>query len=531
MKSVSNLASYLPAIALAGFCAAASAPAALANNISLSTPDGGMKLTGRLISFDGRTYQLETMIGPVEIDASSVTCEGEACPKLEDLKAEFSIASSSDLGADIVSSLVEEYGFANNYLSEQTIGDSADGASMVQLYSDAGDNMASITVTSADGSYGFEMLASGMTEIVVSSRPVADNEMEWFEAAGLPSPKNPSQERVFALDALAPMVSPANRIRSVSIDELAQIAAGQIRNWSELGGEDRPIRMILPMDGSSSLDIFVDLVMAPSRLTISDEIERAKGDETVANLVSSDPLAIGIASISAQRNAAIVPIRRICGPLTRPTEFSIKAEEYPLTLRLYMYTSGAPIDARTTDLINFATSDAAQDAIQFSGFVDQTIYPSPIDSQGVRLASAVASTTNPTELIMLREMSIDLVAAERLSTAFRFTSGSSGLDTKALGDIGRMADFLSEPNNQDYEILVLGFTDSIGRADLNTRLGLQRAEQVRDALQAAAGNRISPDRFTVRSYGSLAPVGCNETQEGRSINRRVEVWIRDRTIL
>ena len=30
----------------------------------------------------------------------------------------------------------------------------------------------------------------------------------------------------------------------------------------------------------------------------------------------------------------------------------------------------------------------------------------------------------------------------------------------------------------------------------------------------------------VQSYGELTPVGCNDTPEGRDLNRRVEVWVR-----
>ena len=75
----------------------------------------------------------------------------------------------------------------------------------------------------------------------------------------------------------------------------------------------------------------------------------------------------------------------------------------------------------------------------------------------------------------------------------------------------------------------MGFTDSFGRQDLNVILGQNRADQVLEALVDAAGGAISEDRISAQSFGPLAPVGCNETSAGRAINRRVEIWLRDRS--
>ena len=502
---------------------------AFAQTVTLKTPDGALSLTGELIEFDGQTYSLETMVGSIEIDASSVVCEGDSCPATEELRTEFTVATSEAVGTTLVSNIIEEYAFLNNFIAEQTFDSNAgaDVASM-ELLSESDESMATVSVEGSTSTEVFQRLASGEAAIAVTARPVNAAEIRSFEAAGLASPADPAQERVFALDALAPLVSPQNRTRSVSIEDMARIAAGRVRNWSELGGDDVPIRMVLPAEGTASFEVFNTLVMTPSRLRVSPSIERVASDLDVAEEVTRDATAIGVASISARRNAKIVPIRRVCGPLAKPTDFLVKAEEYPLTRRLYMYTSGATIAARTSDLINFATSDAAQDAIQRAGFVDQSISPSSIDDQGIRMAAAMTSADNPTSLAQTRDLAVELVTADRLSTAFRFNSGSAGLDTKALGDVSRMASYLTDDATERREILVLGFTDSIGRPDLNILLGQQRAEQVRDAILEASAGRIPADRFTVSSYGPLAPVGCNETAEGRAINRRVEIWIRDR---
>jgi len=75
---------------------------------------------------------------------------------------------------------------------------------------------------------------------------------------------------------------------------------------------------------------------------------------------------------------------------------------------------------------------------------------------------------------------------------------------------------------------LIGFTDSVGRGDLNLSLSQARAEQVRQALVSAAPpGALADSQIRVAGYGEMSPLGCNETLNGRRINRRVEVWSRD----
>lgn len=65
-----------------------------------------------------------------------------------------------------------------------------------------------------------------------------------------------------------------------------------------------------------------------------------------------------------------------------------------------------------------------------------------------------------------------------------------------------------------------GHTDSVGPEDYNQRLGQRRAEAVKRYL-VSKGLRSS--RLTARSFGESRPVASNDTDEGRQINRRVEL--------
>ncbi len=73
----------------------------------------------------------------------------------------------------------------------------------------------------------------------------------------------------------------------------------------------------------------------------------------------------------------------------------------------------------------------------------------------------------------------------------------------------------------DSNILIEGHTDSTGAASSNLKLSQQRADSVRQYLLA---NAAVPETHVVAvGYGSQKPLASNETAEGRSLNRRIDV--------
>ena len=76
--------------------------------------------------------------------------------------------------------------------------------------------------------------------------------------------------------------------------------------------------------------------------------------------------------------------------------------------------------------------------------------------------------------------------------------------------------------NPKSNILIEGFTDSIGNNQYNIKLSLQRANAVRDAITAKG---ISGERITTKGYGQQFPVESDATPAGRQKNRRVEIII------
>ena len=103
----------------------------------------------------------------------------------------------------------------------------------------------------------------------------------------------------------------------------------------------------------------------------------------------------------------------------------------------------------------------------------------------------------------------------------RFSSGRAQLTDAAGQELDQLVAKL-KADNQPVFVEIQGHTDSTGSDALNQQLGLQRAEAVRLRL-ARAGLPLA--RMATISYGESAPLADNNTREGRSTNRRVQLIV------
>ena len=75
--------------------------------------------------------------------------------------------------------------------------------------------------------------------------------------------------------------------------------------------------------------------------------------------------------------------------------------------------------------------------------------------------------------------------------------------------------------------MFVGFSDGIGPASGNRNIALARAKAVRNAVVAAteagSADRIDLD---VAAFGEALPMACDDSDWGRRVNRRVEIWVR-----
>jgi len=126
-------------------------------------------------------------------------------------------------------------------------------------------------------------------------------------------------------------------------------------------------------------------------------------------------------------------------------------------------------------------------------------------------------------------------AAARLT---QFDKNSAKLKDFHAPEIDRVADRVVETwktGQPIFTIYVKGHTSSEGPAQYNISLGNQRALAVRKALQKALERKQKNLSYRVliltQSKGAKEPIDTNETEEGRSQNRRVEIFLSTKALL
>jgi outer membrane protein OmpA-like peptidoglycan-associated protein/Tol biopolymer transport system component len=101
-----------------------------------------------------------------------------------------------------------------------------------------------------------------------------------------------------------------------------------------------------------------------------------------------------------------------------------------------------------------------------------------------------------------------------------FAFDSFEVQPESQAELNKIIDFLNV--NPSVQIEISGHTDNIGNIQYNQALSEKRARAVVDYL---SGKGIQINRLSYKGYGSSVPKTENDTEEGRSINRRTELRI------
>jgi outer membrane protein OmpA-like peptidoglycan-associated protein len=112
---------------------------------------------------------------------------------------------------------------------------------------------------------------------------------------------------------------------------------------------------------------------------------------------------------------------------------------------------------------------------------------------------------------------IKLVLGEN---AVRFDFNKSTLTSQAKANLDKLVKVFTE--YPDTNIVIYGYTDNKGAADYNLKLSQDRANSVKAYL---AKKGLAASRFTTTGMGMADPIESNDTDAGRSKNRRVEFAI------
>ena len=195
--------------------------------------------------------------------------------------------------------------------------------------------------------------AAGSVDIGNSSRNLKDDE----KSAG-------AAENIVAIDGIAVVADPANKVEDLTKDQLVSIYTGETKNWSEVGGDDQAIVVVGREAGSGTRGAFEELLDIADACVYANELDSTGA---VMAKVASTPGAIGYVSLDVVDDS--VKALKLDG--VDATEENIKAGNYALSRPFVMATKGEISEQKTEvqALFDYLTSDEGKALIKSVGLI------------------------------------------------------------------------------------------------------------------------------------------------------------------
>jgi len=497
--------------------------AAFADEVFLRATDGSFSMRGELMASDAGSFTIKTQAGTFDIAANSVTCSGAGCPEVDTTEQFVSISGSETVASGLMPLLLAGYA-THNDAAETIERDILGFTSEIVGDGGFGDHLANFRVRGTISSDAFANLIGRSSQVGLSSRRIRPSEVDLMQQIGAGDMTSPANEHIVALDNLVVITNPENSVQKISMEDLRGIYSGKISNWRQLGGDNAPITVVSLGAGSATKSTFDDRVFGGLAGSVPANLQSASTSAQVAALVNEDPHAIGYVSHAFQRGASPMTLVSDCGIEMTADAFSARTEEYALQRFMYMYTRADNQGPSPEAFVDYATSPAADAIVAKSGFIDLGISHREQSFDSQRAQVLLAGYADRGAQRAAQNMLADMANYDRLSSTFRFETGSDRLTPRGQVNMERLVEFIGELP-AGTKLKFVGFTDSVGTFQNNRYLADNRAAQVMATLQREAGAAANGIEMSSVGYSEIAPVGCNADPAGRASNRRVEVWI------
>jgi phosphate transport system substrate-binding protein len=226
-----------------------------------------------------------------------------------------------------------------------------------------------ISVTGGGSGTGIAAMINGTVDIANASRKMKSEEVGEARANGIEP-----VEHVIAGDAIAVVVHPSNLVDGLSIAQLSAIFTGQITNWREVGGQDRPIVLLSRESNSGTHVYFLERVVregikGDDRLFSPDTL-LMPSSEGISNEIRQNPNAIGYDGLGyvTHDQKTLCIIDQPGDPCVLPTVETVQDNSYPIARPLFMYTAGEPIGP-IREYLDWILSPEGQALVKELGFV------------------------------------------------------------------------------------------------------------------------------------------------------------------
>ncbi|MEO6002137.1 MAG: phosphate ABC transporter substrate-binding protein [Opitutus sp.] len=242
------------------------------------------------------------------------------------------IKGSDTLGAKLVPQLAEEYKARNPGVSFEI---AAEGSTT-----------------------GIAAITDGTAQIGMSSRRAKPTEMSAAQAKGVTL-----KPTIVAFDAIAVVVNSGNPLSTLTKRQIEQIFAGDIIDWSAVGGSPGKISIYTRNTSSGTYSDFKELAM--KKRDYASSSQKMAGHEAIAAEVGRNPNGIGYVGLAYMDSPGIkvVPIDG-----ATPSKESVLAKKYPYARPTFYYTNGEAT-GEAAKFLDFTLGEEGQKIAGKVGFV------------------------------------------------------------------------------------------------------------------------------------------------------------------
>lgn len=211
----------------------------------------------------------------------------------------------------------------------------------------------------AEGSTtGIAAIIDGTAQIGMSSRRAKPAEVSTASGKGVNL-----KPTIVAYDGMAVIVNSANPIKSLTKKQVEQIFAGDVTDWSAVGGSSGKISIYTRNTSSGTYSDWKELAM--KKRDYAPSAQKMAGNEQIAAEVGKNPNGIGYVGLAYTKASGIkvVPIDGVV-----PSVQTVHAKTYPYARPTFYYTNGEP-GGVAKEFVDFTISRPGQKVVDQVGFV------------------------------------------------------------------------------------------------------------------------------------------------------------------
>ena len=206
-----------------------------------------------------------------------------------------------------------------------------------------------IYVQGGGSTAGIEAVITRAAKIGMSSRNLIGEEKKLYAVT-------------IAKDAIAIIINPKNPIQDLSLNQIKEVFAGNIKSWDKLGGASHPIILVTREEGSGTREAFQKFMMGKEDISLEALVQDSNG--AVRQVVASNPNAIGYISLGLVNKQ--IKALKISG--VEPNLTDIENGKYTL-VRPFLFVFNEEPVGEAKSFLEFALSPAAQKMLFKEGLV------------------------------------------------------------------------------------------------------------------------------------------------------------------